>query len=79
MYLDLLQKCTELHDQFGGSYNIKKQIRFKTPVLISDLCDYRDAYIVVKETIIIEGRNNRGIRNRSLAIKEQCSIRYIKD
>ena len=31
-----------------------KNKRFKTPVLRSDLCDYSDAYIVVKDSITVE-------------------------
>ena len=41
-------------------------------MLRSDLCDYSDAYIIVKGTIIIEGRNNRDIKNRSLALKNSA-------
>ena len=37
-------------------------------MLRSDLCDYSDPYIVVKRIIIIEGRNNRDIKNTSLPI-----------
>ena len=32
-----------MHDQHGKRYDSNKQIRFKTPVLRSDLCDYNDA------------------------------------
>ena len=32
-------------------YSVKKSIRFKTSILRSDLCDYSDAYIVVKGRI----------------------------
>ena len=31
------------------------QIKFKTTLLISSLCDYIDAYILVKEIITIAG------------------------
>ena len=48
----------EVHDQSGGSYYINKQIRFKTPTLQSDLCDYSDAYIVAKRTITVTDPNN---------------------
>ena len=34
----------------------------------SGLCDYSDAYIVVKRTVIIEGRNNRDIKKQVLSI-----------
>ena len=40
-------------------------------MLQSDLCDYSDAYIV-KGTIIIKGRNNRNIRKRSFAFKNNA-------
>ena len=38
----ITKKWIEVHDQSGGSYNINKQIRFKTSMLQSDLCDYSD-------------------------------------
>ena len=41
------KKWTEVHDQSGGTYSTNKLIKFKTPMLRSDLCDYSDAYIVV--------------------------------
>ena len=34
----------EVPDQSGETYNTNKQIRFKTSMLRSDLCDYSDAY-----------------------------------
>ena len=41
-------------------------------MLISDLCDYSDAYIVVKRDITVEGANNRDRKNRSLAFKNNA-------
>ena len=38
---------------------------FKTLLLRSDLCDYSDAYIVVKGRIIVEGDNDGKTRNQS--------------
>ena len=35
-------------------------------MLQSDLCDYWDAFIVVKRTIIIEGRNDEDIFQYSI-------------
>ena len=49
----------EVYDQSGETYNANKQIRFKTSMLRSDLCDYSDAHIVVKGDITVEGANNR--------------------
>ena len=46
----------EIHDQSGTAedrYKPSKQIRFKTSTLRSDLCDYSDAYIVVKGIITV--------------------------
>ena len=36
-----------------NKYNENKSIRFKTPMLRSDLCDYVDAYILVNGTITV--------------------------
>ena len=41
------------YDQSQGNYNPNKKIRIKTSMLRSDLCDYSDAYIVVKGNIIV--------------------------
>ena len=43
-----------------STYNENKSIRFKTPMLRSSLCDYSDAYILVKGTITVTapGANN---------------------
>ena len=37
-----------------GNYNVNSQIEFKTAMLKSNLCDYRDAYIAVKELITLQ-------------------------
>ena len=41
----------EINDDIRGVYSHNKQIRFKTAILRSSLCDYSDAYILVKENI----------------------------
>ena len=53
----------EVNDQSVKSYSINKQIRFKTSMLQSDLCDYSDEYIVVEGTINVTGENNRDKKN----------------
>ena len=47
-----------------NTYNENKSIRFKTPMLRSNLCDYSDAYILVKGkiTVTAPGANN-GVNN----------------
>ena len=57
----ITKKCVEVHDQPGNSedrYKLSRQIRFKTSILRSDLCDFSDAYIVVKGTITGADSNN---------------------
>ena len=67
------KKGIEVCDQSGETCNTKKQIRFKTSMLRSDLCDYNDAYIVVKAIVTVSanaGVNNiRDKKNRPLAFK----------
>ena len=40
-------KYIEIFDQSNGNYNQNKDIRFETPHVRDDLCDFNDAYIVV--------------------------------
>ena len=51
------KKWVEVYDQSGGNYNVNKEIRIKTSMLRSDLCDYSDAYIVIKGTITADKKN----------------------
>ena len=46
----------EFNDESRGTCNVNSQIKFKTAMLKSSLCDYSDAYILVKGTITINGR-----------------------
>ena len=64
-----IKKWIEIHDQSGGTYNARKQIRFKMFIPRSDLCQYSDAYIVVKGTITVTWANNRERTNRDLVLK----------
>ena len=65
----------------SNTYNENKSIRFKTPMLRSNLCDYSDAYILVKGTITVTapGVNNnanniRDKRNRPLILKNNAPL-----
>ena len=52
-----------------------KQIRFKTSMLRSDVCDYGDVCIVVKGTITltkVANRNFINVRNNFLAFKNNA-------
>ena len=48
------KKWIEVYDQSGGNYNVKKEIRIKTSMLRSDLCDFNNAYKAVKGNIIAD-------------------------
>ena len=41
----------EINDESRRAYNVNSQIKFKTTMLKSSLCDYSDVYILVKGTI----------------------------
>ena len=70
----ITKKWIEVHDQSGTAkdrYKPSKQIRFKTSMLRSDLCDYSNAYIVVKGIITVsatDGANNIRDKKRALSI-----------
>ena len=46
----------DINDDIRGEYSPNKQIRFKTAMLRPSLCDYSDAYILLKGNI--SGNNN---------------------
>ena len=37
----------ETNDESRGIYNVNSQIKFKTAMLMSNLCDYSDAYMEI--------------------------------
>ena len=51
--LSLEKKWVEINDESRETYNVNSQIKFKTTMLKSSLCDYSDAYILVKGTITV--------------------------
>ena len=62
------KKWIEVYDQSEKNYNPNKEIRIKTSMLRSNLCDYSDAYIVVKGTITVTDSDNAK-RNKVLHLK----------
>ena len=69
----ITKKCIEVHNQSGESYNTNKQIRFKTSMLRSGLCDYSDAYIVVKGIFIVSvDERDRDEMNRQVILKNNA-------
>ena len=65
------KKWIEVYDQSEKNYNVNKEIRFKTSMLRSDLCDFSDAYIVVKGDITVANSNNAK-RNKSVTFKKNA-------
>ena len=43
----------EINDESRGTYNVNSQIKFKTTMLKSSLCDCSDVYILVKGAITV--------------------------
>ena len=43
----------EVNNKSRGTYNVNSQIKFKTLMLSSSLCDYSDAYILVTANITV--------------------------
>ena len=75
----------EINDESRGTYT-SNDIKFKTTMLRSNLCDYADAYILVKGTITITGagdddaakrldERNKGIIFKNCAPFTKCISR----
>ena len=47
------KKWVEINGESIGTYNVNSEIKFKTTMLKSSLCDYSDAYILVKGTTTV--------------------------
>ena len=66
-------------NSLSNTYNENKSIRIKTPMLRPNLCDYSDAYILVKGTITVtapgaknDANNIRDKKNRPLILKNNA-------
>ena len=67
----------EINDESRGTYNVNSQIKFKTAILKSSVCDYSHAYILIKETINVNNtaatdadENNT---NKKVIFKKNCA------
>ena len=71
----------EINDESRGTYNVNSQIKFKTTMLKSSLCDYSCAYIL-KGTITITGAGANAAarqadeRDKGVAFKN-CAAPFI--
>ena len=51
----MTRKWNIVNDQSNANYDVGNEVIYNTKVLKSDLCDYSDAYILVKGNISIIG------------------------
>ena len=59
-------------NSLSNTYNENKSIRFKTPMLRSDLCDYADAYILINGTITVARNQPRDRQNKPVILKNNA-------
>ena len=73
----MTKKWVEVNDLSRGQYSVNKNIRFETSMLRPDLCDYRDAYIVVKGTIdfLAAAANENDKAQKNVAFKNNAPFR----
>ena len=67
----------EINNDIKGAYPPDKQIRFKTAMLRSSLCDYSDVYILVKGTITVNSIAAAGAAANNInkkVIFKNCSL-----
>ena len=68
------KKWIKVHDQSGSAEDRckpSKQIKFKKSMLRSDLCDFSDAYIVMKGTITVTDPDNNAY-DKKVAFKNNA-------
>ena len=71
------KKSIEVYDQSEKNYSVNKEIIIKTQMLRSDLCDFSDAYIVVKGEITVTNPDDAK-RNKAVAFKNNTPfINYV--
>ena len=54
------KNCVEINDELKGTYDEVNQIRFKTSMLRSSLCNYSNAYILVKGSVTVRNTADAG-------------------
>ena len=54
------RNLVEINDESRGAYSVNSQIKFKTAMLKSSLCDHSNAYILVKGTISVNNTAAQG-------------------
>ena len=58
------KKWIDVYDQSEKNYNPNKEIRIETSMLRTDLCDFNDAYFVVKGDITVTEPDDAKMKNK---------------
>ena len=72
----MTKKWAKVNNLSSGQYFVNKNIRFKTLMLRSNLCDYSGAYIVVKGRVTVRAMLNRLCGLRSCIRKSDGKLIY---
>ena len=56
----------EISYDLRWTYNINSQIKYKTTMLKSNLCDYSDGYILVKENVTVNNTRTAAAPNNRM-------------
>ena len=69
------KKWVEVSDSTSNQCSVNKNIRFRTSILRSDLCDYSDAHILVKGLVNVRATANTDIDQKDVVFKNNTSFR----
>ena len=71
----MTRKWIEGNDLLNRQYSVNKNARIKTPILRLDLCNYSNAYILLKRRTTVIETNNTNKRNKTLSLKNNAPFR----
>ena len=54
----------EINDESRGTYDINRQVKLKTSILKSGLCDYSDAYIAARGILTVSNTGTATARKK---------------
>ena len=73
----ITKKQIEVYDESEKNYNTNKKIRIKTPMLRLDLCDFSDAYIVIKGDITVTEPDNAKKKNKQTKVLHLKTMHHL--
>ena len=68
-----IRNWVEINDEARGTYSHNKEIKFKTSMLRSSLCDYGDAYMLVKGNITFNNTAAAANNTNKKVIFKNCA------